>query len=95
MYVYIAVQADISPAAQHTHADKVVEVQIPKPKLPDEDVATFETPHRAQLNVNAKPWLHPHCDGQDVFCPDQQYEQHLHQPQAHPNQCNVSGKTFV
>ena len=54
----LAVQADISPAAQHTHADKVVKVQIPK--LSDEDVATFETPHRpAQLNVNTKPWLHP------------------------------------
>ena len=63
----------------------------------DEEVATTETRERpVQPDVDAKPWPHPHCDVQDVFCPDSQYRQQSHQPQPHspPNQCNDCGKTF-
>ena len=92
----LAGQADLLPP---THADVVhhdpteeVDEILNHPtedEQADEECTTTNTESRiAELNVNAKPWYHV-GDVQDVFCRDQEYLQHLHQPQAPPNQCKV------
>ena len=94
----IAVQADLFPVDLHTQAEKPVDT-LESEHLVEHDVhiTTKETtkgPGPGQLNVDAKPWLQAPCDVQDVFCPDQQYQEERHQPHSPPNQCNVCGKTF-
>ena len=90
----IAVQADLSSVAHQTQAEKADDT-LGSDREAEPEQPTIETTHTPiQLNVDAKPWILPECNVQDVFCPDQQYRVQLKQPHSPPNQCNMCGKTF-